>query len=249
MNATHSIASHAVPTRAGEPKAPQRRVVDAPTRVMHALMALTLIGAYITADGERWRLLHVTLGYTLAGVGVARLLWGLFGPRPARLSSLWRRVSGAPAWLRSALGGRVDGRQAQNLLLAASVAALLAVIAPLTASGYVTYQDIGGEWLGELHETMGNAMLLIVLAHVALVLGFSLLRRRNLAAPMLTGRSAGPGPDLVKRPHTGVAALLLAAVLGFWAWQWQSAPADGAAGGADAAASAYHRSPSHHHDD
>ena len=47
-----------------------------PPRMLHWLMALSFTGAYITADGERWRLVHVTLGYTLAGLLVARVLWG-----------------------------------------------------------------------------------------------------------------------------------------------------------------------------
>lgn len=99
-----------------------------------------------------------------------------------------------------------------------------------------------GDWLEELHEFLGESMLALVLAHVGVVLGLSLLRRRNLVAPMLTGRTAGAGPDLVKRPFTGIAALLLAAVLAFWAWQWQTAPGPG--DGAHAAQSRH----AHHHD-
>ena len=106
---------------------------------------------------------------------------------------------------------------------AGSVALLLAVIAPLTLSGLGVYQQwAGGDWLEEVHEFFGNGMLALVLAHIGVVLGLSLLRRRNLVAPMLTGRTAGAGPDLVRRPFSGVAALLLAAVLAFWAWQWRA---------------------------
>lgn len=224
MNATDSIADGAISAQAQAPKPPTRRVVDAPVRVMHWLMALSFLGAYVTADGDRWRLVHVSLGYTLAGLLVARLLWGSVGPRPARLSALWRRVSGLPAWLRAALAGRIDVRQGQNLLLAASVVGLLALIAPLTLSGLGVYQEWTGDWLEELHEFFGNTLLLVVLAHVVTVLTLSLLRRRNLVAPMWTGRAPGAGPDLVKRGFAGVAALLIAAVLAFWAWQWHSAP-------------------------
>jgi hypothetical protein len=53
---------------------------------------------------------------------------------------------------------------------------------------------------------------------------------------MLTGRVEGSGPDLVKSNHYPVAALLLAAVLGFWAWQWQQAPAVGTGGTGQGAA-------------
>ena len=43
-------------------------VWDAPVRVFHWLLVLSFFGAYITAKSESWRLLHVTLGYTLAGL-------------------------------------------------------------------------------------------------------------------------------------------------------------------------------------
>ena len=120
-------------------------------------------------------------------------------------------------------GARLTMRGAGAALAAA--AALLALIAPLTLSGYADYQEWTGEWLEEVHEFFGNAMLLLVLAHVGLIAALSVLRRRNLAAPMIAGRGDGPGPDLVRRPHRLLAAALLAAVLGLWAWQWSSAPA------------------------
>jgi cytochrome b len=73
--------------------------------MFHWLFALCFLGAYITAEGERWRALHVTLGYSLAGLLGFRLLYGLFGPRHAGLGMLLRKLSGAPAWLRSARQG------------------------------------------------------------------------------------------------------------------------------------------------
>ncbi|MFP5400059.1 MAG: cytochrome b/b6 domain-containing protein, partial [Gammaproteobacteria bacterium] len=53
--------------RAAAP-APSRRVVDAPTRMFHWLFALSFAGAWLSAESEHWRALHVTLGYTLAGL-------------------------------------------------------------------------------------------------------------------------------------------------------------------------------------
>jgi cytochrome b len=60
---------------------------DAPVRVFHWLMALCFAGAYATAEGESWRLVHVTLGYTLAGLVAFRIVWGFIGTRHARFSS------------------------------------------------------------------------------------------------------------------------------------------------------------------
>ena len=207
--------------------APRRLVTDAPTRMFHWLFALSFLGAYLTADGERFRLLHVTLGYTLAGLLVFRVLYGLFGPRQAGLGLLWRKLTGLPAWLRSVRTApslsTVNWRQAQNLLMALAVFALLVLVVPLTLSGYGTYND-WGDVLEEVHEFVGEAFLFVVLAHLALIAGLSLLRRKNQAAPMLSGRVEGPGPSLVQKNRTWLAALLLIAVLAYGAWEWQQSP-------------------------
>jgi len=196
--------------------------------MFHWLFALSFLGAYLTADGERWRALHVTLGYTLAGLLAFRIVYGLLGPRQASLGLMWRKLGGARAWLRSvARGGSIGAinwRQGQNLLMALAAVALLAIVVPVTLSGYATYHDWGGEWLEELHEFFGNAFLAVLLGHVALIAALSLSRRRNLAAPMLTGRIEGLGPDLAKHNRRWLAAVLLSAVLGFGAWEWRQAP-------------------------
>ena len=217
-------------------RAPKRLITDAPTRMFHWLFALSFAGAYATADGEHWRLLHVTLGYTMAGLLGFRLLYGIFGPRTSGLGLLGRKLAGAPAWLRSLPQAtsvtQINWRQGQNLLMALAIVLLLALVVPLTLSGYATYNDwgaaLGGNWMGEameeVHEFFGNALLLVVLAHLALIAGLSVLRRKNQALPMLTGRVGGKGPDLVPKNRTWLAALLLIATLAFGAWQWQQSP-------------------------
>ncbi len=217
---------------------PRRRVTDAPTRMFHGLFALSFLGAYLTADAESWRLIHVTLGYTLAGLLVFRVFYGLFGPRQAGLGLLWRKLAGAPAWLRSLTPGRspagINWRQGQNLLMALVVVALLLMVLPLTLSGYASYQDgghfLGGDWLEEVHEFLGETFMLVVVAHLTLIAGLSLLRRKNQALPMLTGHIDGKGPDLVQKNRAWLAALLLLAVLAFASWQGAQAP-DGLSAG------------------
>ena len=222
-----SAAAHA------QAATPQRRLVtDAPTRMFHWLFALSFLGAYLTAEGEHWRLLHVTLGYTMAGLLAFRVLYGLFGPRTASLGMLWRKLAGAPSWLRSlpqaASLRQVNWRQGQNVLMVLAVVALLVMVVPLTLSGYATYNDwgnfLGGDWVEEVHEFLGEAILFVVLAHIGLIAALSVLRRKNQALPMLTGRIPGPGPNLVQKNRTWLAALLLLAVLAFGAWEWQQSP-------------------------
>lgn len=212
-----TTAQHAAVAR------PQRLVVDAPTRMFHWLFALSFLGAYLSADSEHWRLLHVTLGYTMAALLVFRVLYGWLGPRQASLGLVWRKLAGGPAWLRQALASQsvaqVNWRQGQNLLMALAVLALMVLVLPLTLSGYGAYADwadvLGGDWLEELHGLLGEALWLVVLGHLALIVGLSLLRRKNQAQAMLTGRLDGAGPDLVQHNRRWLAAALLMAVLVF----------------------------------
>jgi cytochrome b len=225
---THTDSLAAPGMGAAPTTARGRRVTDAPTRMFHWLFALSFAGGWLTAESEHWRALHVTLGYTMAGLLGFRLVYGLVGPRHARLSLLWHRLAGVPSWLRNVLHGggatRASAGQGLALLLAGAVAALLLLVLPLALSGYATYADWGGEWLEELHELVANAFLTVVLAHLALLAASSLARQRNQALPMLTGCVAGAGPDLVRHNRPGLAALLLLAVLAFGAWQWQLWP-------------------------
>ena len=87
MHASPTISTATTTTHgAAQPATARGRLVtDAPTRMFHWLFALSFLGAYLTADGERWRMLHVTLGYTVAGLLAFRVLYGFFGPRQAGL--------------------------------------------------------------------------------------------------------------------------------------------------------------------
>ena len=200
------------------------RVWDAPVRVFHWLLVLSFAGAYLSAESERWRLLHVTLGYTLGGLVAFRLVWGLAGTRYARFANFVRGPQAVLAYLRSLrtklpqhhLGHNPAGAVAIVLLLLASVA--------LVASGWAIYNDVGGEWLSELHELAANGMLLLVAVHIAGVLWASLLHHENLVRSMVTGQKNGAPADGIRRTWAALAVLLVLAVLGYWWLQWHSAP-------------------------
>ena len=205
-----------------------RKVVDAPTRAFHWLFAFCFLGAYITAESESFRKLHVTLGYTMAGLLVFRILWGLFGPKHVRLSLMFRKISGISEWIKSFQKLRslspqdlsalktINWKQGQNLLMAIAVLALLVMVIPITLTGYASYNDWGGRWLQKIHESAGEFYLFIVLSHLALIALLSVLRLKNIAVPMITGKTAGPGPDLVRRDYRWIAGLLICAVLIWW---------------------------------
>ncbi len=211
---------------AKETSAPKRVLVwDAPVRVFHWLLVLCFAGAYLTAESERWRLLHITLGYTLGGLVVFRFIWGVLGTRYARFANFVRPPAAIFAYLRSLLRGQPQHFLGHNPAGALAVIGLLLLALLVTASGWAVYNETGGAWLEELHEIAANLMLALVGVHIAGVVASSFLHRENLVGAMFTGRKLAAPSDGIRRSWSSLAALMLAAVLGFWWTQWQSAPA------------------------
>lgn len=201
----------------GEASVNKRRVVDAFTRMLHALMALCFTLAYLSSEVDSLRLLHVTMGYTLGVAVLIRLVWGVVGPRRVHLGVLWRRW---PTLAR--LQEDMRCRDWPGLLvhvLAISMVVVLGAAWPTLVSGYVTYFSLLGQWTEDIHETTANAMLLAVLCHVTSVLALTWLAPDKQIRPMLTGHVSGPGPHLVKHNLMALSFALLLMVVGFWAWQ------------------------------
>jgi len=207
--------------------APPRRdilVWDAPVRVFHALMVVSFAGAWLSAESERWRLAHVTLGYTMAALVAFRVIWGLVGTRHARFSSFVRGPAAVGAHLRSMLRGRPNHHTGHNPAGTLAILALLGSATAVTATGWAGFNEFGGEWLKEVHEALASLMLAVVGVHVAGVVLGSWLERQNLVMGMLTGRKHGPPEDAIGNAWRSVAVLMVAAVLGFWVMQWQVPP-------------------------
>ncbi len=213
--------------------AEKRRVLvwDAPVRIFHWLLVLSFAGAWLTAESEQWRLLHVTLGYTMAGLVGFRIVWGLLGTRHARFASFVRGPAAVGRYLKSLLRRQPEHHAGHNPAGAVAIMALLLLTLAVTASGWAIYQEVGGNWLEEAHEVLASLMLAVVGVHVAGVVLGSWLHRENLVRAMVTGRKAGSPDEGVRSARRSVGVLMLAAVLGFWWLQWQDAPAADAAGG------------------
>ena len=217
--------------------ATQRRILvwDAPVRLFHWLFAACFAGAWLTAESEHWRLVHVALGYTAGGLVIFRLAWGLVGTKYARFSSFVRGPASVWRYLLGILRGHPQRHVGHNPAGAVVIVAMLALACALTMTGWATYNDVGGNWLGELHEAVASFMLALVGIHVAGVIVSSWLHRENLVGAMLSGRKSGHPDEGIRRAWRSVAAIVLASVLAFWWWQWQGASASALPGG-DAAA-------------
>lgn len=192
-------------------------VWDWPVRVGHWLMAGAFCLAWLTADSESYRLVHVFAGAVVLGVATFRLPWGFIGTRYARFVEFVRGPLSVRDYLASLLrldpahhvGHNPAGGWAIVLLLGLGIVTALA--------GWATYNEIGGHLLEELHEGLATTMLLVVIVHLAGVFSGSLLHGENLVRAMFTGKKQGHADEAIAsaRPLALVALLLWLAAAGW----------------------------------
>jgi len=199
-----------------EPMKNRILVWDLPTRWFHWLLALSFAGAWITADSERYSDLHVMLGYTLLGLIAFRLVWGFVGTRHARFADFAYSPAAVLRYVKSLFARQPEHFLGHNPAGAVAIFLLLALGIASGVSGWMTYNEIGGEWWEEGHELFSNLMLLVVFIHIAGVIASSLLHRENLARAMVTGYKEGEPEAAIRKKRLLPAVLLLAAVAGFW---------------------------------
>jgi cytochrome b len=191
-------------------------VWDLPTRIFHWLLAGCFVGAFSTGDSERWRDIHIMLGYTMLILIAFRVVWGVIGTRYARFSSFAYGPGRVAAYLRSLLSAKPEHHVGHNPAGSWAIYLLLGLALTAGITGYAAHNELGGEWLEEFHEGAANVLLAVVLVHIAGVIASSLRHGENLVASMITGRKTGKIAEGIRKPQRIVAAVLLAGVIGFW---------------------------------
>jgi cytochrome b len=195
----------------------QRMLVwDVPTRVFHWLLAVSFAGAFLTAESERYRDIHVVLGYTLLGLIAFRLVWGFVGSRYAQFRSFLFKPREIATYALSMLKAKPALYVGHNPVGSLSVFFLLALGIAVGISGYVVFQDIGGDTLAELHEMAAYFMLTVVALHIAGVLVSSLLHRENLVRAMITGSKPAQPNQGIRRTHAWLGVIMFVVVVAFW---------------------------------
>jgi len=210
----------------------QRTLIwDLPTRLFHWTLASSFALAWLSAEGDRWRSIHVFLGYLILGLVAFRLIWGFAGSHFSRFASFWFGPKEALDYLKQVLRGHAPRHVGHNPTGSVAIYILLALAVLVGLSGVVTLggdeqQGLAAGWFSfaqiqiirELHNLGATLMLLVVFGHIAGVVVESVLHKENLARSMVTGfKQATVGTPQATR-RTGVAVLMLLAMLAFGLW-------------------------------
>lgn len=178
----------------------ETKVWDPLVRIFHWALAATFAIAYLT--GDEVMTIHVVAGYTIAGLVVFRLLWGMVGPRHARFTDFVHHPRVVVAYLKDLMQASAARYRGHNPAGGAMIVALLTLLALTTVSGLAAYGTeeqagplagamaayAGSEWVEEVHEFFANATMVLVVFHIAGVVVSSLLHGENLPLAMVTGR-------------------------------------------------------------
>lgn len=194
------------------------RVWDLPVRIGHWLMAGAFLLAWLTGESEEWRLIHVLAGGTVLAVALFRIVWGFVGSRYARFADFVKWPAAAFAYLRSMVQPNPHHYIGHNPAGGWAILIMLGLAVATGAAGWLTYQEIGGEWLEEAHEIAANTLFLVVLVHIAGVMAGSLVHRENLPRTMVTGLKPGRAEEAIAsgRPLAAVVLLVWVAALAWW---------------------------------
>ena len=177
------------------PKTRQVKVWDILVRFTHWTVAAGIIANLLfTEDGSD---LHVYVGYTVVGLVVLRLLWGLVGTRYARFTNFFPTPTRLKAHLSTLSVRRVDEQHlGHNPLAAIMMLSLWAVIIGLGITGYLMESHIfshiqllgNKDLLEEVHELLANSLYLLVPLHIIAAIAMSYWQRQNLIKSMITGK-------------------------------------------------------------
>ena len=176
-------------------------VWDLPLRVFHWSLVVAVAASVVTGKiGGNAMELHGKAGLAIVGLVVFRLAWGVLGSSHARFGNFFP----TPGAVRAYLKGQWRG-VGHNPLGAASVIALIAVLATQAATGLFSSDDIAyagplnpavsealATRLSAVHRVMVNVLLGLVALHVLAVAYHSLIKRNDLVKPMITGWKAVP---------------------------------------------------------
>ena len=164
-------------------------------RLLHWTLAISMLASFATHEGGGR--IHEWTGYVALVAATLRVLLGFMAGGCWRFSRFVRTVPATLVYARAVWQKRERHYLGHNPLGGWMVLALLAdaLATGLTGWLFTTDRFWGQEWLETLHGALGQALLPLLLLHVAGVVFTSIRQRENLVAAMLDGRKCALPDD------------------------------------------------------
>lgn len=195
------------------------RLWDLPIRIFHWALVLGIAAAFVSGQlGGNLIDVHGKIGIVVVGLIVFRLVWGVLGSTYARFAQFFPTPAKISAYLRGEWHG-----EGHNPLGAFSVFGLLSLVALQVGTGLFSNDDIAfvgplfdlvskdlSNRLTGIHQLLSNALLALVVLHVAAIGFYGRVKKQNLLMPMITGWKEGHGESA---RGGGLVALVVALIV------------------------------------
>lgn len=181
----------------------EERVWDLPTRIFHWALVVSVATGWALGEFRSFSTInyHFYLGYTTAGLIVFRLIWGLVGPRSARLSALFPGPAEIIRYLTNLKNREPSALAGHSPLGSLAVLAILASLIVQVSTGLFAEDDAlfsegplsylvsekTVQFCNAIHALNSKVLLGLVVLHVAALVFYLVWKRENLIRPMITG--------------------------------------------------------------
>lgn len=162
------------------------RVWDPFVRLFHWATATVFFTNFWLIEDGPW---HRWLGYGVAILLLARVVWGIFGSPHARFMDFFPTVPRLRNYLGALRRGQHPVHAGHNPAGAVMILALLTCLAGLCISGIMMRMDMfwGVDWVEEAHESVAVATHILVALHVSAIIITDRLFGEGLLAAMIHG--------------------------------------------------------------
>jgi len=176
------------------------KVWDLLIRLFHWSLVMAFIIAYASEDD--FMLIHSYAGYTIMGLLLIRVVWGVIGTKYARFSDFVRPPREALNYIKDTAHFKAKRYLGHNpagglMIIALLLSLLLTTLTGLGAYGvegsgplaswFSGIGHFGKEAFEEVHEFFANFTLFLIIIHIAGVILGSISHGENLVRAMFTG--------------------------------------------------------------
>lgn len=145
-------------------------------QLLHTSGVLTFLIAYLTADTESYRIIHVYCGYGFGIIFLIRMILGLF-PSSISLDAIWRRATlGKSIYIdikNLEVGKLLKWQRWYGAFMGLVILTMYALVPPMILAGISTYEELGGRWVKKLmentHESLGELYFIVVMIHLGCI--------------------------------------------------------------------------------
>jgi len=192
-------------------------VWDLPVRLFHWLLVITFAGAWLTAESEKYQLIHYAFGYSAGVLVLFRIAWGFIGTRYARFSDFIKGPNAIYQHLMQVFSKTHQEEYAGHNPAGSIVMVLLMLlILAIAITGYWNvkelYENIAEDW----HEGLANIALGLICLHVLAAVVMSYMAKKNLVKSMVTGKKLGEVTDAIPSQKRVVGLVLFVSVTLFF---------------------------------